>query len=379
MDKFLEEMFTPKQEEETKVEETQETKEEVEETKNPLIESEDKDKVGVEENEYFKTHFEGFDSIDSVKETLTKSKQLEEQLKEFESFKTKAEQYKSDLEEYKTANPYQDKDLYRLSSLKKDNEDAFKKTTSLLYGKLNAQDVLRMEFVDKHPEYKDKPNEVDKLVLSEFDVEVRPEKDEDGDPIEANIQYNKDRKELAQAKMDLAAETAKKELLAKFESIEVPEPKAKKSEEDIKKEYEEKTAKIVEDWKKPFAGLKDSFSKLDFSMKHKDVELPLEIELTKDEQENLIKFTADFIINQQVEATEENISSVKQIAINAYKAENMEKIISNAVDYAINQADESWRSKVHNVNPDVNSDKLVEDEQTKKDKAYQDLLNSVKR
>ena len=231
--------------EETEVN-TETTNEEVGEEKNPIIEASEKQPSL---DEFIKTNFEGFESVDSIKEQLKKVTEFEEANKSLSEKANKYDSVNKEYEDYKTKNPYNDAELYRLSKLKSD-EEGYKTTTKLLYGNTSPEEVLKLNFISKHPEYKDKPEEVSRLVLSEYNIELKPEVDDLGDSIEANIQYNKDRKELAQDKMTLAAATAKTELLSKFNSIEVP--KSPKTDDEINADIKKKTEEFTERWKQPF-------------------------------------------------------------------------------------------------------------------------------
>lgn len=339
----------------------------VEET-NPLLETKKEELP----DDYFKTHFDGYENIDAVKTQLASVKDLTEKSEKYDEVFNTSEKYKTDLEDYKKRNPYQQDDLYRLSTIKSD-EDLFKNTTQLLYGSNKSEDLLKMKFISDNPEYKGRDEEVSRLVLSEYGFEERIEKDEDGDVIEANVQYNADKRELIKDKMNLAAATAKRELLSQFNTIEIPEQKTSKSKEELAEEQKVETDKFVSTWKEPFTNVKESFAKFDLSQEVGDKNIPIEIELTEGEQQDLAKFTANMIINEKIEPTKENIESVKQVAINTYKAQNLNKIVSKAVEYAMSQTDETWREKVNNINPDVNTDKNVDVDDAAKKAAWKEF------
>lgn len=367
-----EEQIQEQQQEETQLEENQEEK-------NPLIEATDNQEQEQQPapEEWFKTNFDGYESPEQLKERLAKIEELENSVKEFDTFKTSKQELEEKYNSLKESTFGDDK-LFKLSKIADDGVRTV--TGKILYGNPTPEELLKLSFIKENPSYKDRDEEVERLVMSEYKYDKLPEIDEDGDPLEGNIQINKERLQIVNDKMTLAAETAKGKLLSDYNSIEMPkdlspEEAEKAKAEQIEKQKEE-DGKYIETWRKPFESLKESTSKMSFKFSDDKGEnsLDIEIPLSDDDQKGIQEEVAKLITENRLEPNQETVDYLKQVAENTYFLQNKDKIVMQVAAKARLMNDQEWTQKVHNPAPDVNDDKPATSGNAKQ-QAFKDLLD----
>ena len=361
------------QEDNSQAEQNQEEDKPQEEVKedNPLLQ----DKPPVD-TDWFKENFEGYESPDDVKAKLASYDDLDKRYQDLSPVQTKYSDLQKEYEELKSSS-YKDETLYKLDKLEDEGER--KIVASLIYGNAEPKDILKLQFLKENPEYKEKMEKVDSIVMSKYNVDLLDEKDEDGEPIQSNIDKNRERLSIIEDKIEHDAVRAKRELLSNYNSIEMPkdasdedkQAKLQEKEAEIKKS----NAKFVKSWDKPFTDVKSSFSE---KLKISDGENEVEIPLSEEAQKELINYVATTIMDNSVEPTEENVKDLKQAAENYYFLKNKQEILSKFAETvgekARNLSDEQWRSKVNNNSVDVNTDKTTS-ASDEKAKAWEKLLN----
>lgn len=147
----------------------------------------------------------------------------------------KVTEYESKLKELETKPRYKNPNFYKLDVLAEQEPDKAEVYQKLVFGNVDNQELYKLGILMEFPEYKDKPD----FLQRKFEREYRILSDPDAD---------KDSQEYQDAKDDLefAANKVKKALMAKIDAVALPDPQ--KEAQAIK----EKNDAFVASWKPTF-------------------------------------------------------------------------------------------------------------------------------
>lgn len=242
------------------------------------------------------------------------------------------------FEEQKPINLYEDDTLFKLAKTKTDNPDKYETYSKLLFGGLSALDTLKLQFVASNPDYKDKPEQVERYLKNQYkDFYSDDFTDKDNEYQDAKIQ------------MEVNARIAKESLLKEFNTIEVPENIGEaapvKSEEDIKAETSKQTAKIVAQWQPAIQEFKKDFTSINIQIGEKEF---VKIDIEEKEQLKYLSNTADFILKSNLDYSDEKKTEVKTILENMAFIARKEDIIKAIVSRITGMKDEEYANLYHN-------------------------------
>lgn len=283
------------------------------------------------------TFGERFNSIDEVKEFVSKAESL---TTEKSALSQRIDQLSNEINALKSQNPYDDPDIYRLSKLKKDSPDDFSTYTKIMYGTVDALDLLKTDFVTKNPEYKDKSDFVEKYHKNNprykdfYSGEFEPDTPE----------Y-----QIAKTNLELDAKVVKQSIMDKFNRIELPQTPDPEAMTNLQ---EQEMNAFVEQWKSPFQKTAMDFKKVpilvDSEENPNDVVSVYEYDLPEETRQEIIKEAAEMIFNAKVPLTAENLKFLKEYMEHRAFFKHRSTIIASVVDSVINSGNKNWRKKIHN-------------------------------
>lgn len=205
----------------------------------------------------------------------------------------------------------------------------------LMFGKPDSVKLWKIGFVREHPQFKERPEDVQLLL-------------EDKHPILFDPNADKDSKEFktAQMKFDLEVSSIKKTFDERLDKIAIADP------EKAQKDNQEVIGKLAESWKPEFITLKDGFAKLkiDATLKDNIVE-NFEIEVPLEEQRKYMEEAALFMMHNKLAKTPENIQKVKDYMESRYFSDHRKEIISTILQTAITKRETELAKHTHNPHP----------------------------
>jgi len=331
----------------TKKEETKDKdeKEEVSgspETKSPSIEDFNK----VLESEY--------ESLDALKEMLTKAKDADALRLSSEEWKSKYNEKEKLLKEY--SNPltyFKDENEYKRQQLLKQHPEL----NSQLAGEVFSQDVDKMDSLKaitlktmlENPGLEDGEQGILELIYDKYGIDPETPKSEWD-----TLTRNKINIESNQAKRFL------KEIQGEIKLPETVDFEANK--EAAEKAAIEAKEKSTKDWKPFVKKMFDKFDKLELTREGKDgkAEKFFEYEVDKSFKEDAQDEALDLIVESGLEINEKNLATVVQDLQDQYFLINRNKIMQAFADELVAAKDKEWREKTDNKKPPSDEEKPEE-------------------
>jgi hypothetical protein len=310
-----------------------------------------------EKTEDVKTGF-SFDDFKDVKEYKS-IEEIKEDLKSGEITKSEYNQLKQDYEALKNKEPeniYEDDTLFRLAKIKKDKPEDFETYIDILYNKKSPIELLKMDFIKEHPEYKDKLDRVEKLIKKQYSV------DEDIDEDDADAVEERD---IALMKLELDSKKVSEKFLKDFNEIKTPvkidteklKIEEKEKGETLKKENRLKWQPIVKEFIKGF----DKFP-IYVSGSNGKQNLLTEYDVPAELKTKYEEGITEFLVNSNQPFAKESIDLAKSYLQSNFVLENLPDIIKAAVTHARSLKDEDWSKEV--FNPSAFKEKTKQNEVT---------------
>lgn len=304
---------------------------------------------------------EGFSSLDEVKSAVERAKSFGEttpdDVASLRQMKQDYEAAQKELGKYKTFTPYKNQDYYRLDKLEQDDPDNLNVYQQILFGKPNDMDLVRADTVKKNPAWKEETEKVQRrleyLYPALFDEDLDAESEE----------YQRDLN-----KLEFDASQVRSEFKSKIDSIEVPEGSSGLS--------EQKHKELAESWNPHIPKLRSAIEKISTSMSDdKGKVTPLmDIEVPKERLTDYVKKAAEYILQNGIAPTEDNVKNVGQMAKSLYIIENINEYNAQLVRHAIKNRDSDWAKEVHN--PKTKDSEVVVDGSANNDSSTR-LFNSI--
>lgn len=273
-------------------------------------------------------------------EALDKIKKFDEISKEYEKTKSENEELYNAYEE--VGNPFVNDKVYKVNKLLSENEDmTIEVASNLVDGNVSEMsdlDVLKLKEKVENPDLTNRL--INKSLERKYDIEDWDDIDEDASDY-INIDAKKARKSLK-----------------KYTDIEVPEKiipeniqeKIKSKEDTAQKSIEE----IEKEWEKPLSQFDDAFKQVPIPIPKKDKEGKMSAEvysnyvLNSDDKAEMRKRVDNIIKQNKLSLTDENLKLINEKVIRDITFERLPKIISIAVDKAVNDYKQSASDRKYN-------------------------------
>ena len=350
------------EEEEEKKEE--EKKEEVAEVKEEKEEIKDKDEKGevpdptetpsLSIEDFNKVLESDYDSLDTLKEMLTKAKDTDALRKSSEEWEGKHNEKEKLLKEY--SNPlkhFKDENEYKRQQLLIKHPEL----NSQLAGELFSEDISKMDSLKaitlktmlENPGLEGGESGVVELLYDKYNIDSETPKGE-WDALTRN-------------KINIESNQAKKFLKEIQSEIKLPESEDfEANKEAVEKAAIEAKEKSTKDWK-PFVNrMFDKFDKLELT-REKDgkAEKFFEYEVDKGFKKEAQEEALELIVESGLEVNEKNLATVVQDLQDQYFLINREKIMQAYADKLVAVKDEEWRKKSDNPKPPSDEEKPKEE------------------
>ena len=249
---------------------------------------------------------------------------------------TKAKTYEQKLKEYEEAGFIDDETYYKLAKLKKSNPEKAKLVEKVLFGNPSPTDLIKLKLKEENPLYADKEELIDSLLEEDYGIGIQLP-DEDDEDYHSVLK----KKNVKEMKLSAEAEGYKKKILSELDPIEIRKPKTdadKKAEED----------NYIAGWNKPFNDIKEQLSEIKITNKSEDgsIEELFSYKLSEADKEKYLKPIANIIANGRYETNPETINGLVDMAKKEYLADNMSKIILEAIGKAKKDGFEYYRNKM---------------------------------
>ena len=266
-----------------------------------------------------------------------KHKELETNFtKKEQDYLAKIKEHEAKVEELSKKPPiptHKDSDLSRLEIIKLNSPEKFDLYTKLLFSKPNATDLWKMDFLEKNPEYREKPEIVEDLLQDAFSAYFDPDADTE------SREYK-----VAAAKLEIAGNQIKAQKLAEFKAIAVPD-----SQEAETLRQKEKSD-LAKSWEIPFAEL----SKTPLSVSQKialDDKSEIEVAFTPQDNKKYNDLMGMFILHNDLKPSAENAEKARNYAIDEIIRENLTEIIKGSFQKEFEKRYAAWQKTRNNNHP----------------------------
>lgn len=293
--------------------------------------------------------------------------------KDYEPLKEKYSKLEKEYEQARNANPFEgDETLYKVHKLAKElNRNDYQFLINIAQSDFKTMsdfDTLKTQELFENGEiYKGKERLLDRSLMERYDIS----KPEDFDDLEPEEQQKiNDRVAINEIKMAKDAKIARQKLEEiqskyKFEAV---DPKAKEQAEQARKE------KFVSTWKVPYQAIEKEFTSIKVEGSKGVYEIPIRDE-DKAIRDQVIAAGANYIYDNNIDYTPENIQDVKQKMSDLYITLNRKFYADKLVEIGHNMSDEEWQKSVHNPSPVKIEGKRQEIKKTPEDEAIEKLQN----
>lgn len=315
----------------------EEEEEEEEEEANPFEEQEEEEEdtdEGSDPLNLSEQLGEEYDSIDKVKEVISKYSGVSTTIKTLESDKKALEEKVNELS---SRQPFKDKRFYQLDRLSEQDPDRAKLLQGYMFGNLSDEQIVKLKMrlddpkaFDKNPGYLTRKFERDYGALFDEDID----KDDDA---------YKD----ALTDLELDAKAIGKSLQKEIDAIEVPENKVRTPEE-----IDEEQKAFVKSWNDGFKKVSESLTKVDIPLldpKGKNAQVFSSIEFSEQEVKDVKLIAANFIIGNSLEPSEENVKIATEFARNKFIVENFARINTHLANKIASKEGQKWLKNVSNA------------------------------
>jgi len=289
----------------------------------------------------FKDFAEGrFTSLDEITQAISSHDELTEKFTNSEKSKGELEEnlmtIKARLEEVQNNNPLAKFPLfYKLAKYTEANPDNGKFLQQLALGTPDSLTVLKTDFMLEHPEFKDKPEDVDFLIKNKYKDYLGKEADSESDEYRS-----------AKISLDADASSAKSRLLKNLDSIEIPKLP---TEEEVKANRET----YIKSWAPSFKEIVSEIDSIvvtlpDSEDKTKTVELA-NIKLSNEAKSKYVNYAASLIGGGNYEPNEASAKMIKAEVRKQYIADNLDAIVENVYNNAHLEGKQGHRIRVTNT------------------------------
>jgi hypothetical protein len=276
--------------------------------------------------------------------------------KEKEALLNEKKTYEQKIEELSKRPPpvtHKNSDYSRLEVLHETAPEKVPLFQKLLWGNPNAEELWKLDFVEKNPDYKDDPETVQMMLEAEFEHYF------DG--------TDKEDKEfkIASNRLKIAGNQIKAAKLAEFKGIQVSDPQqAEKSMEDRKKE-------LATSWEIPFSELTKTPLKVSQKIVLDDKsEVEVDFGIQPEDVKKYNDLMGLFILHNDLKPTAENAQRAREYATGEIQREKFVDILKATFQKEFNRRYDEWQKTRNNNRPLAPA--FTSDDKKSKD---QDIMN----
>jgi hypothetical protein len=309
---------------------------------NPLNQdNEDRQKVNGAETDAFDVakHFEGFESLDQVKEAVGRSKQYTTDVEEeLATLRTRSDSFSNtekELTELKGRQPYKNVKFYQLDKLSESDPDKAEIYQKYLFGDNSDEAIIKLKMMADHPaRFKENPGFLQRQLKAKYSDYLGDEfTNEDVEYLDAKTQLGID------------ADEARTIFESKIGEVDIPKIK---SEEDVKTENET----FFKGWQQPFAKVKENLTKLSLPVldekdSSKTVEY-MDYDIPKEDLQAVYNAAGNHVAQMRLEPTQENMDQATKVALGVYLINNFAKINTSFANQLAKETGAKWRKRVNN-------------------------------
>lgn len=289
-------------------------------------------KPAPQKEDYFKTYFPDYESVDQVKEKITKASELEA---ETTKLKEELDRVKSSLKGFDAG---LDPNYLRLQKIEKENPKLAPVYKRMLLGEIDNKELLKMSLVMDDPDLAEDKEMLDMRLEEKYPVLF----DEDADP-------DSDEYQKAMKKLNYDAKKAEQRLKSEFEKIDVPMAETP----EMRKE---KVQKILKSWD-GFDFKNKELTTVKVSLDGEGENHLMDIEIPEGERTTYLKAAMQYMIDNGLEKSKESVKHIQDYVRGLWIGGNLQKYNRMIAEHSRKMGDREWRSFIHNPKPvkvDVN-------------------------
>jgi hypothetical protein len=277
--------------------------------------------------------------VDTPVNWETKYKEVETNYaKEKETYLNEKKTYEQKIEELNKKPPpisHKNSDYSKLEVLNETAPEKVPLFQKLLWGNPSAQDLWKMDFLEKNPEFKDKPEMVEDLLHDSFSAYFDPDADTESREFK-----------VAAAKLEIAGNQIKAGKLAEFKAIQVADPQVA---EQTQKEQKEALARS---WEIPFSEISKQPLKVSQKIALDDKsEITIDFESKPEQQKEYNELIGTYILYNDLKPNAENMQKAKDYATKEMVGKNVWDIIKVNFQKEFEKRHAEWQKSRNNNRP----------------------------
>lgn len=298
--------------------------------------------TGEAPDEYFTKNFEGFESIDQVKQLAERGKlfsnEVETEVNTLRQGSTEAAALKKENAELKNRQPFQNSKYYQLDKLTQDAPESASVLQRFMFGNPSDQELVKLGMLFDNPEvFNENPEAMERKFQRNFPALAKV----------ASGEMEKDDPDYQDALIDISieAKSVKKRFDTEIAKVEVPKIK---TEEEVKEEQ----VAFAKTWKGSIGAVQKELTMLNIDVldeKDEKKTVPfMEYEIPKEDQKFLLQEAVQYILTTKPEAGEESVKAVLDIVKTMYFIRNQAKILTEMGNKIASKQGAKWRKRVNN-------------------------------
>lgn len=276
--------------------------------------------------DYFKTYFPDYESVDQVKEKITKASELEA---ETAKLKEELDKVRSSLKGFDAG---LDPKYLRLQKIEKENPALAPIYKRMMLGEIDNKELLRMSLVMEDPDLAEDKEMLDMRLEEKYPVLF----DDDADP-------DSDEYQKAMKKLNYDAKKAEQRLKAEFEKIDVPMAETP----EMRKE---KIQKILKSWE-GFDFKNKELTTVKVSLDGDSESHFMDIEIPEGERTTYLKAAMQYMIDNGLEKSKDSVKHIQDYVRGLWIGGNLQKYNRMIAENSRKMSDREWRNYIHNPKP----------------------------
>jgi len=311
-------------------------------------------------------YFEGFESLDEVKQAVERSKEVEQELETLRQSKEELDRLQEQVKALKERQPFNKKEFYQLDKLSEQDPDKAAILTAYKFGDQTAETVLKLRMQFENPDLAEKnPGFFDRQLRKKYPDLYS------GDYTPDDVEYMD-----AKTEMEADAQAARKFLESQLEQVEVPKTK---TEEELKAEREQ----FFKSWQPSFKKVNDELKKFNVSILGEDNKLnsAMEIDIPKKDHKELLEIAANHIANTGIQPSSESIKQAVDVAKAVYLYNHQTEIFTKFANNLLTKGGEEALKKFNNPSKkgaDVSVASKTKNKKEASDVIFNDLMGGRK-
>ena len=248
-------------------------------------------------------------------------------------WKSEYERLKGEVDAKKNVNPYSNPNYYKLEKLESENAEEAKLYQKLVFGDPDPKELWKIGFKKDHPDAT--PEQIQRRLEKAFPA-----------LFDSNLAAEDPERKDAEMDLDLEAKKVKRDLMKRFDGIEVPDQKK------LDDAQRAKADELVRNWKPRFEQLAaDTKFKVSLPTGENNAVEEYDFEIPAAEMGKYLERAAYHTLSSGYKADQEGYAKVKNFMVREYVADNYGTLFSSNAKIVSEKRDALWSKKVNNPAP----------------------------